>query len=279
MSLFSGAGGLDLGMKQAGFHIRLCVDNDPVCCQTLRQNNLSSRVWQADLSALRGQDIRALAELSPSDPIDLLFGGSPCQSFSFAGKRKGFDDERGQLLLHFFQLVQELQPKSFLLENVKGLLFALRNEPDITSYFSRFAPSYRVHAALLNVADYGVPQKRERVFVVGIHQTVSRRYQFPAPTHQREGKGGKRKWVSVQEAFSLVPIHQHHFIPYRPSQARWMKQIPKGGGNWRDLYVFGEDVVKQAMGKAFFFDGRTNGLLETDSSGSTRPHVVDVSFA
>ncbi|TCK01352.1 UNVERIFIED_ORG: DNA (cytosine-5)-methyltransferase 1 [Anoxybacillus amylolyticus] len=274
ISLFSGAGGLDLGVKHAGFHIRLCLDNDPVCCQTLRQNNLSPLVLNADLSALSGQDIRELVKLSPSEPIDLLFGGSPCQSFSFAGKRKGFKDERGQLLLHFFRLVQELEPKSFLLENVKGLLSATHSDFDIVSYFSSFVPSYRLYIALLNAADYGVPQKRERLFVIGVHRSIPNHYRFPVPTHHREGKDGKPKWISVQDAFSSVPIQQHHFIPYKPSQEKWMKLIPKGGGNWRDLYAYGESIVKQAMGKAFFSTGGRTGFWRRIRADQPAPTLL-----
>lgn len=273
VSLFSGAGGLDLGMKQAGFDIRLCVDADPTCCQTLKENHMCENIYVEDVSKLTKKDIYLLAKLDQSDRIDLLFGGSPCQSFSTAGKKKGFSDERGMLTFHFFRLVEETQPHAFLLENTKGIL-SKKFIKDPLSFFSELAPSYRVSIHLLNAADYGVPQTRQRAFIVGVHRSIDKEYIPPEPTHQCNGENGKKKWVTVREALTAHSIKQHHHLHYSPSKEKWMKLIPKGGGCWKDLFAYGEDVVKEAMGNVDISKGGSTGFFRRICENKPAPTIL-----
>ena len=121
ISLFSGAGGMDIGMSQAGFDIELCVEIDPACCDTLRKNLPKTKISNSDVSKLSGKEILDMAKI-PFGSLDLLFGGPPCQSFSLAGNREGLNDERGKLVFDFVRLVKETAPKAFIMENVSAML-------------------------------------------------------------------------------------------------------------------------------------------------------------
>lgn len=199
ISFFSGAGGLDLGMHEAGLDIKLCVEIEDKFCNTLKVNNPNWNVINEDIMNLNKDKIYKLAKLNEDDEIDLIMGGSPCQSFSTSGTRRSFDDPRGQAMIKYIDIVQEIKPKVFLLENVKGLLSAPMkakskdSEEDQTGeeyqngsalkYFLSKTKGYNVSYKLLNSADYGVPQKRERVFFIGVREDLNKKFEFPEPTH------------------------------------------------------------------------------------------------
>jgi DNA (cytosine-5)-methyltransferase 1 len=225
ISLFSGAGGLDIGFRNAGFDVRLAVEQDPSCCDTLRANSLDTKVLQADISKLSGLQLCELAGVAQTK-LDCLFGGPPCQSFSLAGQRRGLNDPRGQMLAEFIRLVREIQPKVFVLENVKGMLNwangevmrFLESEFDAIEFGN---PKYRIAYKVLNASSFGAPQHRERIFVVG--NCISKAMTFPEPTHGNEqGKLVflKRKpFVSVGEALKgLPPVEAPSKVAQRVSQ-------------------------------------------------------------
>lgn len=120
VSLFSGAGGMDIGFEAAGIKPILCVEIDPACCETLRLNMPKTDIWETDVSKVSGEQILKRIGLKKGE-LDVLYGGPPCQSFSLAGKRGGLNDERGELVFEFVRLVHELSPKAFVMENVKGM--------------------------------------------------------------------------------------------------------------------------------------------------------------
>ena len=130
VSFFAGAGGLDIGLEKAGFDIKLAVELMPVYVETLRINNPHLNAQQGDIMDYSREDVYREAGLHEDDEISLMVGGSPCQSFSTAGKREAFASPGGQAMLKFADLVSEVRPKAFLLENVRGLLSApLKNRP------------------------------------------------------------------------------------------------------------------------------------------------------
>lgn len=188
ISLFSGAGGMDLGFKNAGFDILAAVENDPSCCDTLRRNLDEERVWERDISKLKGSELLESLGLVPGE-LGVLFGGPPCQSFSLAGNRQGLNDPRGQMVGHFVRLVRELMPKVFVMENVKGMLnwssgAAVRLiESEFESGFELNGKTIRYECThdVLNAVDFGVAQRRERLFLVG--NRMERAFAFPEPTH------------------------------------------------------------------------------------------------
>ncbi|MGG0387851.1 DNA cytosine methyltransferase [Priestia megaterium] len=278
ISFFSGAGGLDIGLQEAGFDIKLSVEIEKVYCETLKMNHPKLNIIQGDIMKFNKTKVYKAAGLSPDDTVDLMVGGSPCQSFSTAGKRQAFSDPRGQAMLHFADLVTEIRPQAFLLENVKGLLSAaLKHRPlnqrgkdfppleleeqagSAVSYLLRRFKGYHIEYRLINSADYGVPQKRERVFFVGIRKDLRRKIpRFPIQTHSKDGLNGKEKWVPVSKVLWKLTEIEHHHMNYSKERLKYMEMIPSGGGNWRDLPA---DVVREAMGGAFESGGGKVGFF------------------
>lgn len=184
ISLFSGAGGLDLGVERAGYRITVSLDHDRDSCETLRANFPGVPVLVGDIRQFTTEEILKAGELAPGEAA-LLVGGPPCTPFSKSGywleyKRAGRDPE-ASLLDHYLRVLDEARPRTFLLENVYGLAYRNHNAP----WFEKLLTTcrrlgYRVAERVLLAADYGVPQRRQRVFVMG---SIEREPQFPAPTH------------------------------------------------------------------------------------------------
>jgi len=187
ISLFSGAGGFDLGVEAAGFETRVATDIDYYSCLSLRRNrNRGKRegihdflraavVLQRDVRKLRSGDLLRAGRL-PEGELSLVFGGPPCQSFSVFGQRRGMDDPRGTLLHEFARLVHTLKPRAFIFENVTGLL-TIQNGRVYKQFIEHLAKgsavSYTVTAYALEVANYGVPQFRTRLIVFGSCEGIS----------------------------------------------------------------------------------------------------------
>lgn len=213
IELFTGAGGLAIGTHLAGFHHALLAEWNKDACETLRHNSSRGALEGAsDWRILQG-DVRAI-DYSEFGRIDVVAGGVPCQPFSIGGKHKGMDDSR-DMFPEFVRAIRELQPRAFIAENVKGLLreafstyfgyvllqltfptITRRNSEDWQDHLrrleraktagSRVEPRYNVVFELLNAADFGVPQIRERVFLVGVRSDLELAWSFPKPTHSRD---------------------------------------------------------------------------------------------
>ena len=191
ISLFSGAGGMDVGVLQAGFDIKACVEIDKNCCATLRENikrkKRNTLVYEGDIRELSPGTILEEIELQAGQ-VDLLFGGPPCQAFSQIGKQKSLEDERGLLLYQMIRYAEAIQPRAIMMEQVKGLLTAKDLYGKSGGVFESFVaqleemdyvPKWRVMLA----AQYGVPQLRERVFIVATKKPNG--FKFPDPTHDK----------------------------------------------------------------------------------------------
>lgn len=168
IDLFCGAGGLSLGFEQAGFNIAAAVDSDPLNISTYSCNFPSTKTICADISCLSGEDIRELSGLSADDRIDVVFGGPPCQGFSMIGKRD-LADPRNRLIAEFCRLVRELSPKYFVMENVAGLMYS-PSRAVLERSLQRLGEcdyEWVAPVRLLDAQEYGVPQRRRRVFVLG----------------------------------------------------------------------------------------------------------------
>ncbi len=272
ISFFAGAGGLDMGIHQAGFDVRLSVELEEKYCKTLRVNNPDMNVVCGDIMNYSKEKIYREAGLD-NEEISLMFGGSPCQSFSTAGKRRAFEDERGLAMIKFAELIEEIKPKAFLIENVTGLLSApLKNRPhkergegypplseeegkgSALKFLLRKFKSYNITYQKINAADYGVPQKRERVFIIGFRKDLDKIFEFPKPTH---GQGIKR-YSTFRDVLKEVVNVKHEHSEYTEKRLKYMKLIPVGGGNWKDL---DEDVAKEAMGKSYYSGGGKTGFF------------------
>jgi DNA (cytosine-5)-methyltransferase 1 len=164
VSLFSGAGGMDIGFANAGFNIIFANDIDPHACDTYRLNH-GDKIAEGSLLDIN------LVQCVAGQPVDLVFGGPPCQGFSVAGKMDP-DDQRSQLIHSFFDVVDNLQPRAFVCENVKALAVLTKWQGVRDALFARSKKEYRVALVVLNATQYGVPQARERMFLVGLHRDV-----------------------------------------------------------------------------------------------------------
>jgi DNA (cytosine-5)-methyltransferase 1 len=175
ISLFSGAGGLDIGFEKAGFNIAVALEADSSCCDTLKANRPNLPIINDKIENVSVEKILDTAKLKPTEAA-LVIGGPPCQSFSIAGLRKGLNDERGKLLFEYVRVVRGALPKGFVLENVKGLenwdsgkaLKMLISELSKPIEFNGRTYSYTIsEPRILNAVNYGVPQQRERIVIVG----------------------------------------------------------------------------------------------------------------
>ena len=182
ISLFSGAGGMDVGFVRAGFEVVAANELNPYACATFRENHARTKLFEGNI----GDSINALTSIKD---VDVLFGGPPCQGFSVAGKMKS-DDPRSQLIFSFAEVVERLQPRAFVMENVKSLGTLSKFSEIRADLVSRLQKSgYSVQIHLLNAKDFGVPQARERVFFMGVRtanlkslSSAFRRRQKEAPT-------------------------------------------------------------------------------------------------
>lgn len=187
ISLFTGAGGLDIGFEAAGFKTAVAVEMDAACCETLHANRPAMKVINKSIVDTSSQEILETAGLKVGEAA-LVIGGPPCQSFSLAGLRKGLDDERGKLLFEYVRVVRETLPVGFVLENVKGLanwdkgraLDLLIEELTKPIVYKGMTYQYTVaKPQVLNAVDYGVPQCRERLIIVGNRR--GKQFLYPAP--------------------------------------------------------------------------------------------------
>lgn len=283
ISLFSGAMGLDLGIEKAGFKIRVCVEKDKWAAQTIRANT-SIPVIERDINDVPTDEILAAAGIGRQD-VTLVIGGPPCQAFSTAGKQKGFADFRGNVMLQYLRVVRDIMPEFFIMENVRGLQSAKLNS--VPAEYAEYEPikdvkgsafhfmvaefrklGYSISHALLNAANYGVPEKRERIVVIG-HR--GERVPIPSPTHSENGEFGTKKWNTLR---SCIGDMEHrtdlHYTELRKRSLPYMK-IMKEGQNWRNLP---EDMAMQAMGKAYFLSGGKTGFLRRLKFDEPSPTLV-----
>lgn len=195
VSLFSGAGGLDLGFVKAGHRIIWANDVYADAVATYRKN-IGDHIVCADIKGIPSAEI---------PDCDMVIGGFPCQGFSVANTKRSVGDSRNALYRELLRVIRDKKPAFFLAENVKGLLHFDdgRVFKMILSDFE--GAGYRVTHRLFNSADFGVPQRRERVIIVGTRNDLKCRFSFPEPTHSRTGSDGTAKWVGVGDALSVFP--------------------------------------------------------------------------
>ena len=212
VSLFSGAGGLDLGFKMAGHDIIWANDLYSDAAETYR-NNLGDHIVCKNIFNIEASEV---------PECDIVIGGFPCQGFSVANIKRNIKDERNQLYKQLIRIITAKKPKFFLAENVKGI-FSLGKGEVLKMIINDFTNiGYVVQAKLLNAADYGVPQLRQRIFIIGIRSDIDFMFNYPSPSHNAGGTDGLSKWVSVGEALATLPdpnkpnnIANHDYSRYK----------------------------------------------------------------
>jgi DNA (cytosine-5)-methyltransferase 1 len=296
VSLFSGAMGLDLGLEQTGrFRVVACVEKEHAFCETIRANQRAGRlapglkVFEGDISGVTPQDILDATGLKAGE-IDLVTGGPPCQSFSTAGKRGTVQDPRGTLPWQYLRFVEALQPRFFLMENVRGLLSAaLRHRPinqrpekggpplkadeEPGSVIRLFAEDiqkvsgcgYHMDCFEVNAVNYGAPQLRERALFIG--NRFNAVVNFPDPTHgSSNGEKPKQQtlfpedevlqpWMTLGDVIGDLSEADPVIMDFSPRKKSFLSLVPPGS-NWRSLP---EEVQKQSMGKAWVAKGGRSG--------------------
>lgn len=214
LSLFSGAGGLDLGLIQAGNTVCWANDIDKNAVETYRKN-IGDHIVLGDIKNI---DIAELPD------ADVVVGGFPCQGFSQANRFRMLNDERNALYRFFYEVIRQKQPKFFIAENVKGILTLGKGEA-IKQILADFGEAgYRTDLHLVNMADYGVPETRQRVIIIGQRCDFGEEllFRFPVPTHNRDGSNGMLPWVSIREAIDHFPdpdepndVPNHEYSKYK----------------------------------------------------------------
>mgnify|MGYP002856952352 CR=1 FL=1 len=247
VELFAGAGGLALGMEKAGFKHVLLNEMDPMACNTLRLNRPEWNVVEGDVHNVSFEPLR--------DKVDFLSGGFPCQAFSYAGNKGGFSDTRGTLFFELARAVNEIRPKVFMGENVKGLcshdngrtLQTIRNTISELGYTL-------VEPKVLKAIMYQVPQKRERLILIAIRNDIAElvKYRWPSPYS---------RIMTLRDAFYKgvlydTDVPQSEGVSYPEKKRKVLAQVPMGG-DWRDLP---EEVQKEYMGGSFYLEGGKTGM-------------------
>lgn len=284
ISLFSGAMGLDIGIEKAGIDIKLCVELNKQAASTIR-NNTNIPVINRDITTIPTSELLEVSGLKAGE-VDLVVGGPPCQAFSTAGARRGLDDFRGNVIIQYLRVVSEIQPRYFILENVRGILSAKLNAvPDSYKEYEeiknekgsviRFLANefrklgYTISFALFNAANYGVPQIRERVIIFGTKGT--KRIPLPQPTHSELGLYGTKKWVTLGDVISDLPKpNESEYTSLSKKMLQYMSLV-KEGENWTSLEP---EVAREAMGKAYDLGGGKTGFLRRLSSSKPSPTLV-----
>ena len=275
LSFFSGAMGLDLGIEKAGFKTILASEINASCRKTILKNKPDINLI-GDIREYSPKDIREISGLTETDDIDLIIGGPPCQAFSTAGNRKGFEDERGNVFLTYINTIIQLKPKYAVIENVRGLLSApLKHRPHnsrgenfedlsldelpggaLNYIISQLKENgYSVSFNLYNSANFGTPQKRERVIIICSRD--GKKAPYLEPTHSEFGEFGLQKWRTFRDAVSSLKNQNHDHINFPEKRLQYYRFLSEGQ-NWRSLPL---ELQKQAMGASFNSGGGKTGFL------------------
>lgn len=277
VDLFCGCGGFSEGFRQAGFEVKFGIDMWKDATTTYQYNFPDAVVLNEDITKIDGSKILQLTHLS-DDKIDVIIGGPPCQGFSVSGKRL-IDDERNKLYKSFVQIVSEIRPKVFVMENVPGLvrLFNGQVARQVIKDFS--AIGYRVQMKILSADNYGVPQQRRRVFFVGLDNekvNTNVKYTYPAPL---SGAGTDIPAVTCSEAISdldFVPDDRviGENIDYElPAQSDYQKKMRRNSTSvFNHSITLHKDKTKEII--ALVPDGGNYKDLPADLQETRKVHIA-----
>lgn len=274
ISLFSGAMGLDIGLIQAGIDIQIGQDFDSSCIKTMVANG--HRGIAGDIRNISSREILEKIGMRAGEPF-LICGGPPCQPFSTAGKRLGINDPRGSLFKEFVRMIDEIRPRFFVMENVKGLMSSILKDENgentdtkvldvILGEFKKL--NYKTVYGLLDAVNYGVPQFRERFVLIGSRDGED--IFLPAPTHFRIHQNPSYRWVTLGDTIRDLEDEDGECATFSDTRLDFLRMVPEGG-NWKDLP---NDVVQEAMGGAYTSGGGKVGFYRRLSYSQPSPTVV-----
>jgi DNA (cytosine-5)-methyltransferase 1 len=284
LSFFSGAMGLDIGLEKAGIDIILACESEKFIRETIKLNRPKIKVLE-DINNYSAKEIRIEAGLKPKEKIDLIVGGPPCQAFSTAGKRLSINENRGVVFLKYLELIKELNPTYFVIENVRGLLSVpLKHVPHnkrdrklkvaeekggtlnfILNYLKKIG--YKVSFNLYNSANFGTPQTRERIVIIG---NKDEKLPYLSPTHSQYGEFGLKPWNTFKSAIKGLHNIKHDHVNFPKSRLKYYRKL-KEGQNWRNLSL---KLQKEALGKSFYLGGGKTGFLRRLAWNKPSPTLV-----
>jgi DNA (cytosine-5)-methyltransferase 1 len=285
LSFFSGAMGLDLGLEKAGFDIRLACEFNKYCRQTIALNRPNTALL-SDINDYSAEQVLQAAQVSAKD-VDLIVGGPPCQAFSTAGKRKAFNDDRGNAFLKYIDLALAIRPRMIVIENVRGLLscpmdhrphdqrgpeFPDLSQDEMKGGALNFVLSklklagYTCSFNLYSAANFGTPQIRERVIIICSRDGVLAPYL--TPTHSENGEFDLPRWKTFREAVEGIEHHNHLNFPEK--RLKYYRLLGPGQ-NWRNLTPA---LQQEALGKSYFSGGGKTGFLRRLSWDKPAPTLV-----
>ncbi|MFA4982597.1 MAG: DNA cytosine methyltransferase [Candidatus Micrarchaeia archaeon] len=254
ISLFTGAGGMDIGITKADFDVLACIEKDHYCCETLRFNikreGRKTTVIEKDITTVDPNALMKELRLEKGR-LDLLFGGPPCQAFSMIGKKEGLEDERGLLLFQMVRFAKVLKPKAILIENVKGLVGAKDKKGKVGGILLKLlsqldALGYVPKWKIINSADLGVPQKRERVFIVATQKPNG--FEFPAAKYNDPGSPTLlplKSYVTAGEALAGLPCPSKKNDTNADSFPNHIDVTPQGDRNRINGVSEGKPLAKE----------------------------------
>lgn len=247
IELFAGAGGLALGVEQAGFQTIGLVEVDKDATETLKRNRPNWNVINDDIANVSCLNLEEYFGIKKGE-LDLLSGGAPCQAFSYAGKRLGLEDARGTLFYHYALFLEKLQPKMFLFENVKGLQTHDRGKTYATMIDIFEKAGYSIEKQVLNAWEHGAAQKRERLITIGIRKDLEpyTKITFPA----------KREYKPVLRDI-LLDCPKGPGVQYGENKKKIFELVP-AGGYWKDIDPV---IAKEYMKSCWDMEGGRTGIL------------------
>lgn len=278
LSFFSGAMGLDIGMKNAGIKAMLACEFNKACRLTIDTNEPEMALI-GDIEKYSAKEILEYAGVPKGRKVDIIFGGPPCQAFSTAGNRLGFDDSRGNVFLKYLDIVGEIKPTYVVIENVRGLLSAEYPYKDIEQPIKGGAMliildklrsfGYSVSFNLYNAANFGAPQIRERVVIIA--KLGKNKVPYLKPTNSNEEMYGLAPWKTLSNAINNIPKGtKHHYIEFPEKRLKYYRML-KEGQYWKDLPP---EIQVEAMGKKLQLGGGKTGFLRRLSFSKPSPTLV-----
>jgi DNA (cytosine-5)-methyltransferase 1 len=288
ISFFAGARGLDLGLERSGWKCIAANEYDRAACETIKQNDPGLRLYAEDVRNITPERLKSDVGVEARE-LFAIVGGPPCQAFSTAGRRLGLNDERGNVFLHFLDLIEAMQPKYAIFENVRGLLSApLSHRPHdrrgiddpildddeqpggaLKLILARLRHSgYEVTFNLYNTANFGVPQSRERLIFIASRD--GKRVPHLYPTHDVRSAHGLLPWATFREAVAPLKKTGQHFASFPAKRLEYYKLL-KPGQNWRNLPP---EIQEAAMGNSFHSGGGKTGFYRRLAWDKPSPTLV-----
>lgn len=277
LSFFSGAMGLDIGMKNGGISALLACEFNKYCRMTIAANEPDMALI-GDINKYEPDEILRMANIPEGRKVDVIFGGPPCQAFSTAGARRALADERGNVFLRYIEIVEKIRPTYVVIENVRGLLSAPYPYKDIAEPIKGGAlcvildrlkeAGYTISFELYNAANFGAPQIRERVVMIG--KLGGAKVPYLSPTHDESGRYGLLPWITLREAVEDIEDKPHHYVEFPEKRLKFYRML-KEGQYWKDLP---KDVQEEAMGATLKLGGGKTGFFRRVAFSRPSPTLV-----